>query len=431
MKTFRLALMVIVGLAVVLALMFVLPGGAVEAKKVRSVNIGCSHGLTGAVTVAHTAYMESMISYFKDLNERGGIKYKDPKTGNVEHAKINFIWADDGYVVDKCVANYTRMKGQGIVLFINGSVGGTLACQKLCARDKIPELHAGNMKASLYTAEGKPNKWVITPSAAYTDSFGAFIGWLAREWAPANLQAGEKIRLGIITSDCAFGKSLLEPSTEAYMKQNGIQYLGMIFAGMADIDMTPQVKEMADKGANWIACNHVTPFASNLAKSVGRLGLHDTMHLFFNQACYDDVYVKMAGVDAEGTWGVGFTGHISDPDTFNDRMREVIKGRYPRTTVFYQHGLGMMYARSVEAAITFALEKHGYPITGENVADAIRSADGTGVWARPTPRCLIPGNFDCSDPKDAVMLHDVALLTCEKGKMKVVKFIHCPGLSYR
>jgi branched-chain amino acid transport system substrate-binding protein len=431
MKKFKFALRVMLGLAVVLALMFLLPGGAVEAKNLRSVNIGCSHGLTGAVAVAHTAYMEAMISYFKDLDERGGVKYKDPKTGNVEHAKINFIWADDGYVVDKAVANYNRMKGQGIVLFLNGSVGGTLACQKLCERDKIPELHAGNMKASLYTAEGKPNKWVITPSAAYTDSFGAFIDWLASDWAPANLQAGEKIRLGIITSDCAFGKALLEPSTEEYMKQKGIQYLGMIFAGMSDIDMTPQVKEMAGKGANWIACNHVTPFASNLAKSVGRLGLHDKMHLFFNQACYDDVYVKMAGADAEGTWGVGFTGHISDPDPFNDRMKEIIKAQYPRTTVFYQHGLGIMYAKSVEAALITALEKHGYPITGENVADAMRSADGKGVWARPTPKGLIPGNFDCSDPKDAVMLHDVALLTCEQGKMKVVKPIHCPSLSYR
>jgi ABC-type branched-subunit amino acid transport system substrate-binding protein len=416
---------------VVLALMLALPGSAVEAKKTPSVKVGCSHGLTGAVSLAHTAYMESMISYFDNINKEGGIKYRDPKTKGIERAKIDFIWADDGYVVDKCVANYTRMKGQGIVLFLNGSVGGTLACQKLCARDKIPQLHAGNMKASLYTPEGKPNKWVITPSAAYTDSFGAFISWLASEWAPANLPAGEKIRLGIITSDCAFGKSLLEPSTEAFMREKGIEYLGMIFAGMADIDMTPQVREMAGKGANWIACNHVTPFASNLAKSVGRLGLHDKVHLFFNQACYDDVYVEMAGADAEGTWGVGFTGHICDPDPFNDRINEIIKAHYPRTKVFYQHGLGIMYARCVEAALITALEKHGYPITGENVADAIRSADGKGVWARPTPNCLIPGNFDCSDPKDAVMLHDVALLTCEQGKMKVVKFIPCPALSYR
>jgi len=429
MKNFKFALMV--GLAMVLLLTYALPCGAVEAKEVPSVKIGCSHGLTGAVTLAHTAYMEAMISYFDDLNKRGGIKYRDPKTGKVEHAKIDFIWADDGYVVDKCVANYTRMKGQGIVLFINGSVGGTLACQKLSARDKIPQLHAGNMKASLYTAKGKPNKWVVTPSAAYTDSFGAFIDWLAGEWAPAKLPAGEKIRLGIITSDCAFGKSLLEPSTEAHMKGKGIQYLGMIFAGVGDIDMTPQVKEMAGKGANWIACNHVSPFASNLAKSVGRLGLHETLHLFFNQACYDDVYVKLAGVDAEATWGVGFTGHICDPDPYNDRMKQMIKSHYPGTTVFYQHGLGIVYSQCVEAAIKFALEKHGYPITGENVADAIRSADGTGVWARPTPGCLIPGNFDCSDPRDAVMLHDVALLTCEKGNMKMVKFIRCPALSYR
>jgi hypothetical protein len=215
------------------------------------------------------------------------------------------------------------------------------------------------------------------------------------------------------------------------MKKKGIEYLGMSFAGISDIDMTPQVKEMAEKGANWIACNHVTPFASNLAKSVGRLGLHGKVHLFFNQACYDDVYVKMAGADAEGTWGVGFTGHICDPDPFNDRMKEIIKANYPRTTVFYQHGLGVMYSKCVEAALITALEKHGYPITGENVADAIRSADGKGVWVRPTPKCLIPGNFDCSDPKDAVMLHDVALLTCEQGKMKVVKFIPCPALSYR
>jgi branched-chain amino acid transport system substrate-binding protein len=431
MKKCNSALRAMLASAVVLSLMFLLPGRSLQAKNLGSVNVGCSHGLTGAVSLAHTAYMEAMISYFKDLNDKGGIKYNDPKTGKVEHVDINFIWADDGYVVDKCVANYNRMRGQGIVLFINGSVGGTLACQKLCERDKIPQLHAGNMKASLYTPEGKPNKWVITPSAAYTDSFGAFLDWLAIEWAPANLQTGEKIKLGIITSDCAFGKSLLEPSTEAYMKQKGIEYLGMIFAGVSDIDMTPQVKEMAEKGANWIACNHVTPFASNLAKSVGRLGLHDRVHLFFNQACYDDVFVKMAGADAEGTWGVGFTGHICDSDPFNDRMRETIKDRYPRTTVFYQHGLGVVYSRSVEAALTSALEKHGYPITGENVADAIRSADGKGVWARPTPNCLIPGNFDCTDPKDAVMLHDVALLTCEQGKMKVVKVIPCPALSYR
>jgi len=431
---------VAVGVTISLAIALLLGGCAGEAAptvtttatttaapEVNWVNVGCSHGLTGAVALAHTAYMESMLSYFNELKGGEGIEYKDPKTGNTEYAKINFIWADDGYVVDKCVANYTRMKGQDIVIFINGSVGGTLACQELCKRDKIPELHAGNMKASMYDEDGTVNKWVITPSAAYTDSFGAFIGWLADEWVPQN----EEVKLGIITSDCAFGKALLEPSTEAYMAEKGIEYLGMIFAGMADIDMTPQVKEMADKGANWIACNHVTPFASNLAKSVGRLGLHDTVNLFFNQACYDDVYVELAGVDAEGTWGVGFTGHILDSDPYNDEIRANIEKNYPSTNVFYQHGLGVMYARCIEAAITDALETYGYPITGENVADAIRSADGTGVWAQPTPGCLIPGGFDCSDSKDATMLHDVALLTTTGGQMEVVKFIHCPALSYK
>ena len=89
------------------------------SQEARMVKIGNSHGLTGAVSVAHTAYMEALIAYFKDLNERGGIGFTNPKTGKAEKAKIDHIWADDGYVVSKCVANFTRMKGEGIVFFIN------------------------------------------------------------------------------------------------------------------------------------------------------------------------------------------------------------------------------------------------------------------------------------------------------------------------
>jgi len=396
------------------------------AEKVHLVKIGNSHGLTGAVSVAHTAYMESMISYFKDLNEKGGMQFTNPKTKKVEKAKLDHIWADDGYVVAKCVANYTRMKGEGIVFFINGSVGGSLAVLELSKRDKIAQLHAGNIKALMYPK----HKWMVTPSAAYTDSFGAGIDWIGGEWAPKNLPPGGKVKLGIITSDTAFGKSLLEPSTEAYMREKGIEFLGMLFAGVGDIDMTPQVKTMVDKGANWIACNHTAPFASNLAKSIGRLGLHGKVHLFLNQACFDDVFIQQAGEYAEGTVGIGFTGHILDPHPFNDKMREIIKRYYPGTTVFYQHGLGMVYARCIEAGITAALNRFGFPLTGENVADAFFSADGKGVWK--SPGGLIPGDFDvASNPQDAVMLHDAALLVAEKGKLKVVKYVRCPGLSYK
>jgi ABC-type branched-subunit amino acid transport system substrate-binding protein len=420
--------MKLLGMMAGLALVFWLSGNpmAAAAEKVHLVKIGNSHGMTGAVSVAHTAYMESMISYFKDLNEKGGIEFKNPKTKKMEKAKIDHIWADDGYVVAKIVANYTRMKGEGIVFFINGSVGGSLAVLELSKRDKIAQLHAGNIKALMYPK----HKWMITPSAAYTDSFGAGIDWIAGEWASKNLPPGGKVKLGIITSDTAFGKALREPSTEAYMKENGVEFLGMLFAGVGDIDMTPQVKTMVDKGANWIACNHTAPFASNLAKSIGRLGLQGKVHLFLNQACFDDVFVQQAGEYAEGTVGIGFTGHILDPHPFNDKMREIIKRYYPNTNIFYQHGLGMVYARCVEAGITTALNRFGFPLTGENVADAFFSADGKGVWK--SPGGLIPGDFDvASNPQDAVMLHDAALLVAEKGKLKVVKYVRCPGLSYK
>ena len=396
------------------------------SQEVRLVKIGNSHGLTGAVSVAHTAYMEAMIAYFKDLNERGGIGFTNPKTGKSEKAKIDHIWADDGYVVSKCVANFTRMKGEGIVFFINGSVGGSLACLELSKRDKIAQIHAGNIKALMYPK----HKWMVTSSAAYTDSFGAGIDWISKEWTPKNLPAGGKVKLGIITSDTAFGKALLEPSTEAYMKEKGVEYLGMLFAGVGDIDMTPQVKSMVDKGANWIACNHTAPFASNLAKSIGRLGLQGKVNLFLNQACFDDVFIQQAGEYAEGTIGIGFTGHILDSDPYNNKMREIIKRYYPNTNLFYQHGNGVNYGRLIEAGITAALNKFGFPLTGENVADAFFSADGQGVWK--SPGGLIPGNYDLtSNPQDNAMLHDAALLVAEKGKLKVIKYVHCPGLSFR
>jgi hypothetical protein len=426
MKIFRMKsmfLIILVGLGLVLWLGNHSPAGSQE---VRMVKIGNSHGMTGAVSVAHTAYMESMIAYFKDLNDKGGIEFMNPKTKKKEKAKIDHIWADDGYVVAKIVANYTRMKGDGIVFFINGSVGGTLACLEMSKRDKIAQLHAGNIKALMYPK----HKWVVTPSAAYTDSFGAGIDWITGEWAPKKLPAGQKVKLGIITSDSAFGKALLEPSTEAYMKSKGVEYLGMLFAGVGDIDMTPQVKTMVDKGANWIACNHTAPFASNLAKSIGRLGLHGKLQLFLNQACFDDVFIQQAGEYAEGTIGIGFTGHILDSHPFNDKMRDIIKKQYPNTTIFYQHGLGIVYARCIEAGLTTALNKYGFPLTGENVADAFFSADGKGVWK--SPGGLIPGDFDVTTvPEDNTMLHDAALLVAEKGKLKVIKYVRCPGLSYK
>lgn len=426
MKCFRMKSMfltIIVGLAFVLWLGNDSPA---QSQEVRMVKVGNSHGMTGAVSVAHTAYMEALISYFKDLNERGGIQFTNPKTKKKERAKIDHIWADDGYVVGKIVANYTRMKGEGIVFFINGSVGGTLACLEMSKRDKIAQIHAGNIKALMYPK----HKWVVTSSAAYTDSFGAGIDWIVEEWKPKNIPPGGKVKLGIITSDSAFGKALLEPSTEAYMKNRGIEYLGMLFAGVGDIDMTPQVKTMVDKGANWIACNHTAPFASNLAKSIGRLGLHGKLNLFLNQACFDDVFVQQAGEYAEGTMGIGFTGHILDPHPFNDKMQAIIKRYYPNTNVFYQHGNGINYAVLIEAGITTALNRFGFPLTGENVADAFFSANGRGVWK--SPGGLIAGDFDVTtSPEDNTMLHDAALLVAEKGKLKVIKYVKCPGLSYK
>lgn len=385
--------------------------------------IGASLDLSGPLTGTHLPEMQALLSGINEINDAGGIEYKDPKTGKIEHVKIKALWADDKYKVDTIVSNYNRFKDQGAIVFVHGNTAADMALGSIAAKDRVPLLHGGQSPASIYPSY--PERWTICPSLTYCDSFAAWGAWAAEQWK----KEGNSLPVNIagLTVDNPFGRSAYTPSAIKYIEDKGAKFVGLDFFAPGEVDLTPQITRIAEKNAQWIFTNQVAAPSTNIVRTLVKLGLKGKIRVCGNIYLFTEEYPRILGKDAEGEYGVNWCACLGEPGAAG--MERAVSKYYPQAQLCLNHFDGWMYAYCIKTGFKVALENKGYPIDGEDFIKTVLSADGKGPWLEPSG-AFPPVDFT-EDPKDATGMHQCKITTCKDGKIvSITDWLKAPHLSY-
>jgi len=388
---------------------------AAPPEEEKLVNVGISFSLTGPLSATSIPIIEGTLSYFDMINEEGGVAYKDPASGKTMHAKIDAMWADDGYKMDNIISNYTRFKDAGAILFLHCSAGADIALGDTARNDKLPLLHSAMLQCAYPKWPGdppsNPPSWIVSTPPDYADTFAAFVDWVMDNWTE-----DRPPRLGFITVDNPFGTRIISETSLAYMEEKGMDYVGVEFYQPTDVDVMSQLRALDDKGADWVFHNYVWEGFCTVLKSASDLGLKDHMKFcsniyFFNRRIADVVGQEVA----DGSYGLSFYADLDSDLPGVKLMKDQILKRYPDSDLDEQHFTGFwLYGFGTVQGIKAALEQVGYPITGEDYMNGIFSADGKGMWA-DTGGAIPPLDYN-SNPKDATAIHKVRILQFQDGK---------------
>ena len=200
--------------------------------------------------------------------------------------------------------------------FISGS---TQALKSRFDEDKIVCFTTDARIPALY-----PPGYTFAIMPTYEDQFALFIDWLSK--------TEERPRLAFLTMEgIPLTSAHITKETLAYCEQKGVKVVAQetLSLDMTALDITPQLKRMKARGANWIYLNLGGPFLQMGGASFKKAGLLGKVKLAVGSIGMDPQALLPLGKLAEGA--VGVSPLCSWDEVDNPGIKEISK-------VFEQEG---------------------------------------------------------------------------------------------
>lgn len=143
--------------------------------------------------------------------------------------------------------------------------------------DQIPGLISAGSVEGLYGEDGQTPGWIYATNPLYADQLGSFCDFVAAD--PMDMYPDEPV-IGYISWPGAFGEAAFTPETITYCAVNGVVILDTpeIFLP-TDTDISGQVLNLVDAGANILYTNTLASGPFLVAKTVVDLGLEEDVML--------------------------------------------------------------------------------------------------------------------------------------------------------
>lgn len=323
----------------------------------KTLTIGISATYTG-FAAGTGSVSDGEIDYLKWLASRGGIEYKDPKTGKMERVGLKILWEDNQYNVAKSVAIYKRFRARGANLITGiGSTPGE-ACAPSASRNKLPYL---SWYAYASPAGHKPKpQYYWTCAATICEAITPMIKWVIKD----KLKGVEKPRIGIMAMNVPSWRVLAKPGLmDLYIKKLGGELAGIEFMPPLTTDLSlPITRLIKDKKADAIVHVGVISHTVVLAKDLQRLGI-DTkkIPIVCNLSSWDETLFKSIPEEMEGMYGEALTV-LPEEDTPGVKKAKMVArwaGRKPGA-VNLNYLSGLVGSMLIEEAFKRVLAKAGY-----------------------------------------------------------------------
>ncbi|PMP84346.1 MAG: branched-chain amino acid ABC transporter substrate-binding protein [Chloroflexus aggregans] len=325
-------------------------GGGASSEPIR---VGAIFDLTGATADVGTPYARGQIAFIDWKNEQGGINGR----------RLQLFSEDYAYQVPRAEELYTKFVTQDKVLVFSGwGTGDTEALRPKITEDKIPFISA-SYSATLANPAETPYNFLVAPT--YSDQLIIAMKWAIEDWKAKGNSGLPKF--GYLINDSPFGRSPLADGT-AFATSQGIETPLEVPSPRGATDLTPQLTQLRDYGANYIFLQNVSSPAALAIKNAKSLG-YDVQFVCLNW-CANEILIKLAGADAEGVVGAVPFNHESEGGKIALEYAKAKNIDYGGADSTFVQGWTAM---SILIAGVEKVVADGKELTGENVKAALET----------------------------------------------------------
>lgn len=331
-------------------------------EKEKVIKIGYLIDLTGPVSPSlGKNTLATWLSNYRDVNDRGGIN----------GVRVDVLWEDYAFNVDRAVAAYKKFKDAGVVAIHPITTLAAEAITPLATRDKIPLV--GNSTTDKLV---DPTQWHYTLDPTYTQMFTNIIDYVKTNWKDTS----RKPRIAQIAWDAPIGRGHVDVA-EKYGAKVGVDIGPWEFIPQIPLDTTPNLLRIRDAKADYV----VLQFGNNVSsvsvlRDAQKLGIRDKI-IWINGMQPTHAAISNWDAVGDGTLGIGSTIFGEDTDIAGVNYLFDVLGKYiaPEATTKkpYFDGTTGLITRAdlvVIEALQRAVAKVGYDkLDGQAVKNALET----------------------------------------------------------
>ena len=220
--------------AVLLVITLVLILGAQAPAQEKTIKVGAAINLTGPASTWGKFHEKGQRDYFQYVNE---VK------GGVYGHKIDMITVDTAYKVPEAQAAVRKFVMQDKVdMIATWGAGEGLAAKPIIQSYKVPTINYSTSWEILQ----KPVDFMYLPFGSYKMDCHAIL-----EYIKAIHKGNESPRVGLLTYNNAYGRSIHEPSKE-YAKELGINLVAIEEFPPRTVDLSTELLRLKKAGAEYV-----------------------------------------------------------------------------------------------------------------------------------------------------------------------------------
>lgn len=338
-------------LLVVVSVIFMGTTSAVSAKDIR---VGAVINLTGPASTWGQFHAKGHQDYFRYVNEvKGGVG------GN----KIDLTIVDHAYKVPEAVKFVKKFcTSDKMDIIATWDAGSGIMAKPICQQYKVP-----NINYSTYQGILKPPiDYAYLPYGAYDmDSYAVmeYIKAIHKDGTP---------KVGLLTYNNTYGKSIHEPSEEA-AKKFGVNIVGIEQFPTRIVDLNTELLRLKSKGAEYIFMQCLPSAILTALKSADRVKYEG--QFFGTWTSTDpDFFTRGQGLIRD-RMHMQFPAGLPVDQTPGIELLEMLYERYKTVTKFdASYWEGVVIASIMERAFERALERFG-TIDSETINQALETFD--------------------------------------------------------
>ncbi len=346
----------VVLLSLILLVASAVTTGAEEAKPVK---IGAAINLTGPASTFGQYHAKGFQDYLTYVNE---VK------GGVAGRRIDWILVDTAYKVPEALAAVRKFATQeNVDMMATWSTGEGLAAKPILQRYGIPTI---NFSTGWEILE-PPVDYIYLPFGSYKlDCYAIF------DYIKAVHQGKEPARVGLLTYNNAYGRSIHKPSRE-YAEKIGIDIVAVEEFPAKTVDLTTELLRLKKSGADYVVLQMLPAAIITTLKSADRIEYRP--QFLGTWTSTDPDFFRMG----QGLLGdrlvIQFPGGLPSDGTPGIKVFEELVKRYKTIESFdASYWEGVAVAMIMERAVQRAAERSG-KVTRETINEALESFRGESM----------------------------------------------------
>ncbi len=328
-------------------------GLSVPAHAADPIKVGAAINLTGPASTWGQFHAKGQQDYFRYVNE---VK------GGVAGRKIEMVLVDTAYKVPEAVTAVRKFATQDQVdMIATWGAGEGLAAKPIVQKYKIPTI---NYSTSWEILEA-PVDYMYLPFGSYRLDCYAVL-----EYIRATHKGQEAPKVGLLTYNNAYGRSIHKPSQE-YAAKIGVRIVSIEEFPPKTVDLTTELLRLKKAGAEYVFMQMLPATIITAFKSADRIGYDP---LFFGTwTSTDPDFFKLGKGLIRNRMKIQFPGALpSDKSQGMALMRDLWK-RYRTVDRFdAAYWEGVVVGMIMERAFQRAHEKYG-KINRETINAAMES----------------------------------------------------------